>query len=198
MNEQSLSEAAAKLGSKGGSAGTGESKRRYPWQATAAAQKRWHNRGVVFPAVFWSQVEVGDVKDCWPWKGELREDGYASIILDQEIHYAHRMAYLLTYGEIPFGLCVLHKCDNRACCNPLHHFTGTIDDNNKDRMSKGRSARNIGTLNGRVKLTEADVRYIREACASGTKSQKEIAEELGISRSSVSFIISRRNWKHVP
>jgi hypothetical protein len=54
---------------------------------------------------------------------------------------AHRLSWLVNVGEIPEGMHVLHKCDNRPCCNPKHLFLGTNLDNIKDRVSKNRSNR---------------------------------------------------------
>jgi hypothetical protein len=52
---------------------------------------------------------------------------------------AHRMAWELTYGEIPAGLVVMHSCDVRHCVNPGHLQLGTRKDNNQDRVMKGRT-----------------------------------------------------------
>ena len=51
---------------------------------------------------------------------------------------AHRMSYQVFKGSIAPGLCVMHRCDNRACFNPEHLEIGTLADNNRDMKRKGR------------------------------------------------------------
>lgn len=51
---------------------------------------------------------------------------------------SNRLAWFVYYREVP-KLCVLHKCDNRACVRKDHLFLGTRGDNNSDRAAKGRS-----------------------------------------------------------
>lgn len=51
----------------------------------------------------------------------------------------------------------------------------------------------LGESNGRSKLTENDVRKIRE----DKRTLKEIAEEYGIDRSNVGYIKNKKIWKHV-
>ena len=45
---------------------------------------------------------------------------------------------MVTNGEIPNKLFVLHHCDNPPCINPEHLFLGTAYDNTQDRIKKGR------------------------------------------------------------
>jgi len=69
---------------------------------------------------------------------------------------AHLISFKLLKGEIPktlpkgkklVSMFVCHTCDNPSCCNPQHLFLGTFEDNNRDRMLKGRSYRPVGELN---------------------------------------------------
>lgn len=67
-----------------------------------------------------------------------RTDGYACLHYNRTTVRAHRMSWIVHFGEIPKGLCVCHKCDNRICINPDHLFLGTHQDNNDDMIAKGR------------------------------------------------------------
>jgi hypothetical protein len=93
-------------------------------------------------------------------------------------------------------MCVLHKCDNRCCVNPNHLMLGTIEDNNLDRVSKGRSAPLMGSALPQAKLTDDQVRQIREMYRIGL-SQSVIGAKFNMAQQSIQKITSRRLWKHV-
>lgn len=73
--------------------------------------------------------------ECWGWTGGTNNHGYARM---SKI-YAHRISYELTFGTIPEGLHVLHRCDNPPCTNPSHLMLGTHQDNMDDMKRKGRA-----------------------------------------------------------
>ena len=90
---------------------------------------------------FWSKVDIKGEDDCWNWKAGIRGiTGYGCFKYNKKVVDSHRMVWFLIYGEFP-KLWVLHKCDNRLCCNPDHLFLGTYMDNIQDRNNKGRTAR---------------------------------------------------------
>jgi hypothetical protein len=47
------------------------------------------------------------------------------------------------YGEIPQGLQINHKCNNKSCINIEHLYAGTQADNMKDRVKAGTTNKNI-------------------------------------------------------
>lgn len=77
---------------------------------------------------------------CILWRGPKTTGGYGLVSIGHtEKAYAHRIAYELAKGPIPSGMLVCHTCDVRNCINPDHLWLGTISDNNRDAMDKGRS-----------------------------------------------------------
>jgi hypothetical protein len=141
---------------------------------------------------FWPNVDMGG--DCWLWTGVKHSQGYGSYRYAGKKDYAHRFAWESLNGEIPPGMCVLHHCDTRPCCNPSHLFLGTIRDNALDAQAKGRHTH--GEMHGSVKLTEAQVIAIRWYCAQGALRYK-VAERFGVSRQTVRDIVIRATWKHI-
>lgn len=135
---------------------------------------------------FWSKVEIVD--GCWEWNAAICSGGYG-VFRDGKMEGAHRVAFRLTFGEIPDGMHVLHHCDNPPCCNPAHLFLGTIADNNADKAQKGRAPRTIGW----AKLSDDQVRCVRARLGEGA-NQSVVAAEFGVSQSTVSRIANRRAW----
>lgn len=75
---------------------------------------------------------------CWMYKGYKNELGYGRLRMNGKKVLAHRAMWELFEGEIPEGLCVLHKCDRPSCINISHLFLGTHADNVFDCIKKGR------------------------------------------------------------
>jgi hypothetical protein len=80
----------------------------------------------------------GGPDGCWPWQGYIGTWGYGQMWAERATQLAHRVAWDLAVGPIPAGMSVLHRCDNRPCCNPSHLFLGTHTDNVRDMAAKER------------------------------------------------------------
>lgn len=152
---------------------------------------------------FWPKVDRSEgPNSCWPWTRAFFKQGYGAIGDEtRKPQKAHRVAWQLTNGPIPSGFCVLHRCDNRACCNPAHLFLGTIGENNTDMWSKGRGVHPDhaprGIESGKAKLTEAQVLEIRARYAQGGIFHWQLALEYGVTRSNIGAIITRKSWRHI-
>lgn len=58
--------------------------------------------------------------ECWVWTGYVDRYGYGKISFHGRIVGAHRVAYMLTKGDIPVDMQVDHICWETLCINPDH------------------------------------------------------------------------------
>jgi 23S rRNA-/tRNA-specific pseudouridylate synthase len=57
---------------------------------------------------------------CIRGSGKSTKSGYLLKSVKNKQYYQHRLAYSEVYGEIPKGIQIHHKCDNKLCINPKH------------------------------------------------------------------------------
>lgn len=163
------------------------------------------------PEKFWSQ-HTKTPSGCWEWSRYRTRQGYGTVNISGVQCVASRASWTLTYGAIPKGLKVLHKCDNPACVNPEHLFLGTSAMNSQDMVSKNRQAKGSrhgmfgrrgvdapmfgvqGAQHPRTKISEDVALAIREAKGY----QHIIAKTFHVSQSLVCRIKSRELWRNLP
>lgn len=168
---------------------------------------------------FWEKVEKG--KSCWIWRAAKDESGYGKIGVSGKVEMAHRVSWSFENGEIPNGMCVLHRCDNPSCVRASHLFIGDQKENMNDMTCKGRRScgdshsaavkhgiprgdahysRNGRSMKGdkhpNSKLTSADVIDIRSRVSFGEK-RSVLANEYGISYTHLCAIASGAKWRHI-
>jgi hypothetical protein len=170
-------------------------------------------------ADFWVKVEK--TEGCWLWMAARDKDGYGNVRWRMERERAHRLSWRLTYGNIPDGLWVLHRCDNPPCVRPDHLFLGTAKDNTADMLNKGRyiSHRQKWTPEQRAKVAEfyrqyPEVRARGERCHTAKLTAEKVLEmrrvrretgrpyadiaiEFGVSKRAALLAIQGITWKHV-
>ena len=95
-------------------------------------------------------------------------------------------------GPRPAGMQCLHFNDDPWDNRPSNLRWGTGKENNADARRNNRIT-SIGSTHPRARLTEDDVRMIMSRTAAGTRSSV-IAEELGVSKRSVSNVVHGWGW----
>lgn len=150
--------------------------------------------------LFWERVDIRNHTECWEWIGLLNTHGYGQARFDGKNMNASRAAWMIFHGEVPGGLVVCHKCDNRKCCNPYHMFVGTQGDNVRDCNQKGRGRSHFvcGSAHPRVnaKLDLDKVAKAKRLYEAGV-TQVEIGRMFGVDSSVISRAVRGKSWVHV-
>jgi hypothetical protein len=127
---------------------------------------------------FWRRVEVLGEGDCWPWLGFCKPSGHGLTTYKSMCIHAHRKAWILTHGPILADLCVNHRCDNAACCNPAHMYLGTRGDNMIDRWGNTPGKERAPTGRPHALTQEALDRLWKKR--QGGATLQECADEFGV------------------
>lgn len=168
---------------------------------------------------FWAKVDKNGPTQphmetaCWEWIAGKNSDGYGAFTIGSALFRSHRVAFAIDGNvhdeEKPN---ILHRCDFPACVNPSHLWAGTNAENTADMDSKGRSRKSKGEdhylrvnpelvargeQTSGAKLTAEIVATIRSRHASGGILLRELAEEFGVTRALIGYIVNRKIWQHV-
>jgi hypothetical protein len=136
--------------------------------------------------------------NCLVFTGARGASGYGIIRAGRELRYAHRVICEVHHGPADPNEEVLHSCDNRPCCKPEHLRWGSRAQNMREAYERDRNrvVHHVGEQHARHKLTEPQVREMRERRGAG-EGLGAIAADYGIHLSTVHQICSRKTWRHV-
>lgn len=143
----------------------------------------------------WTQCRP-DGDGCWNWTARLTPGGYGGFRYDDN-QVASRAAWVFENGEIPKGMQVCHRCDNRKCIKPDHLFLGTMRDNQMDKINKNRQWRPTGAKAWCAVLNDEKAKDILFFHATTSASIKDLMAKYAIGRSCLVSLLYRESWMHV-
>lgn len=135
---------------------------------------------------------------CCLWIGSASKHGYGTFGIGSRTDGSRRTvrttryAYEISFGPIPDGLYVLHKCDNPRCVNPDHLYLGDQKKNMQDMRERGRSNYVRGEKIGLSKLNEKQIAEIRSMNIPNTL----IARKFDVTPATIGYIRNGKTWKH--
>lgn len=131
--------------------------------------------------------------------------GYSQVILVKDcarrLFLIHRLVASAFISIIPNGMEVNHKDSNKKNNNLSNLEIVTPSENQKHMVLSGvrviRPNPLFGESHQNSKLTESDVRRIRELRLTTNLTQKEIGKMFQITQTAVGKICSRKAWPHI-
>ena len=143
----------------------------------------------------------GEPGKCWPWRGPKNKKGYGVLGINYRVIYAHRISFAIANKVKlpPSSTFICHSCDNPICVNPEHLFAGNREANHMDAVKKGRANFSCGESNQRARLTEQQVKYVREKYIPFSREwgARALARKLGVGASTMRSAIKGINWRHL-
>ena len=137
-----------------------------------------------------------DENGCWIWRKGKDLGGYGICGYKKKSVRVHRLVYKLFIGEFDQKFFVCHTCDNPSCCNPKHLWLGSALENSHDALKKGRLADNPLPPSPTIKMTENQVKEIREKYKNGIRPSR-LEKEYGLSKTGIYNITHFRSWKNI-
>jgi len=134
---------------------------------------------------FWEKVARGEPDECWEWQASTFPNGYGQFWLNGSPVLAHRVAAGRPEGQVN------HKCDNRLCVNPAHLYEGDQEQNVADAHDRGGWS---GPVKPSSKMTIDQVEKIRERYADSDVTYAELANDYGVSDSTIMRIIKGQTY----
>lgn len=113
----------------------------------------------------------------------------------------HRVVFYDTHGYMPDV--VEHLCNNPRCINPEHLMAGTHKTNSDYKYKCGRGNNKTtalrGTKNGRAKLNDDTVRYLRQMHIPQDREwgASAISNRLNMGVASTYRMLVGESWRHV-
>lgn len=150
------------------------------------------------PTLGWlKDNSVIDENQCWNLNKSSDSDGYRKINYKKISRRAHIVSYLLFHNleDIPENFIILHKCNNKKCCNPNHLQLGTREQNALDFRPYHKG----------VKLTETTVKEIRADISNWdfsikgkiTEFDSMWASKLEVNRVTIQSVRLNKSWNDV-
>jgi hypothetical protein len=116
---------------------------------------------------------------CWEWQHNFNKGGYPLWPTGRQ---AHRVMWEETFGLIPEGMHLHHRCRNISCVNPAHMEVISPPDHAR------RHARE------RTPITAEQVHAIRATVPWTRTTARELAARFGVSPVTVWNIRAGRTW----
>lgn len=138
-------------------------------------------------------LSVTDGNGCRIWQRSKDTRGYGHLRVAGRLMRAHRAMWVAVHGTLGDGLCILHRCDVRACIEPEHLFAGSQLENIADRHTKGRSRGPSAERSATAKITREQAEEI--ASLRGCELQKTTAARFGLTQAHVSAIQRGACWR---
>lgn len=152
---------------------------------------------------FWVKVSMPDANGCMVWKDAPNWQGYGRIGIGAKNNRngryvkAHRLSLWLSAGAPPVGReQTAHSCRTKLCVAPLHLRWASSKENMEDRDRDGTTLR--GEQNGNSRLSAKQVLEIRNKYARKESTQVQLAAQYGVSQTTVSGIVLRKQWRGEP
>lgn len=132
--------------------------------------------------------------------------GYLTVGLSREGRHkpykVHRLVCEAFLGPRPDGMDTLHGPGGRQDNSLTNLRYGTRAENELDKIrdgafNHGGGEKTQGEKNGNSKLTAALVTELRQRYASGER-QADLARGFDVTQATISQVVKRQTWKHVP